>query len=227
MTTHVSAEPRGRYSNRVRDPLDREVLRAMNAGGSETEQRARLFMNVSGQKYNPEFAPLLDKLLKSACSSRYSKIKSDLEMAAAAIEDVTSDGDGQVPKQRSKKGPTVIGITTVDEQGVIEDKSPRQLLLDEVDELEKVLPELAAAEAAEISRLRKIVKSTNADIRRREQRRRRFNALRSKERLDRLRATIEEPGVMMTLPEHLARTDLTLFGFDQEDVSLLQEAAAQ
>ncbi|MEU2441551.1 hypothetical protein ABZ595_36010 [Streptomyces rubradiris] len=55
----------------------------------------------------------------------------------------------------------------------------------------------------------------------------RLNALRSKERLDRLRATIEEPGVMMTLPEHLARTDLTLFGFDQEDVSLLQEAAAQ
>ncbi|WP_198549504.1 hypothetical protein, partial [Streptomyces kanasensis] len=89
----------GRYSNTVRDVLDREALRCIHQGGSEAEQLTRMQGVVRSkiEVLSAEYRPVFDRAVKTMCTTSFNKVCKELRIAALAGPAGPEQGGTTVP----------------------------------------------------------------------------------------------------------------------------------
>ncbi|MFJ9324610.1 hypothetical protein [Streptomyces globisporus] len=231
----------GRYSNTVRDVLDREALRCILAGGNESEQFARLQKAVGSKikVLSADYHAVFDRAVKTMCTTSFNKVTKEIRLAALAgppgpthTEPTlqgpccgTTPDDTSVPRPRA--GATddqVIAKVVLGEGGELTEKTARQLVLHDLDRIIEVLPPLAERDFREADRLDQQAKESTQGAKRHRARGNRILAL--VKRYDRLVAGIDNLPGIFTVADLLSEVGPQALGLDEDDAELLRYAGA-
>ncbi|MFF4323331.1 hypothetical protein [Streptomyces sp. NPDC001568] len=241
----------GRYPNAVRDVLDREALRSIREGGTETEQLARMqgTVHTKIKVLSPEYGPVFDRAVKTLCTTSFHKVRKELLLAALAGPIPTGapteppgcgtvtpgpgcGADSPVPAGPTVPGPRAVGTddeqvvakVLIGEGGEITEKTARQLVIEDTDRIFEVLPPLAERCYIEADRLDHVAKEASEEAKAQRNRGARILAL--FKRYDRLVVGIDTlPGVF-TLADYVAEVGPENLGLDEDDVELIRYAGA-
>ncbi|MEV8366695.1 hypothetical protein [Streptomyces niveus] len=204
----------GRYSNTVRDVLDREALRCILAGGNESEQFARLQGTVRSKikVLSADYHAVFDRAVKTMCTTSFNKVTKEIRLAALAgppgpthteptLQGVNCGTTPTAPDDASVPGPRagatddqVVAKVVLGEGGELTEKTARQLVLQDLDRIIEVLPPLAERDFREADRLDQQAKESTQGAKRHWARGNRILTL--VKRYDRLVAGIDNlPGI--------------------------------
>ncbi|MEU9381949.1 hypothetical protein AB0D38_13505 [Streptomyces sp. NPDC048279] len=233
----------GRYPNTVRDVLDREAIRCILAGGSEREQFDRLqgVVRSKVKVLSAEYHAVFDRAVKSMCTTAFNKVTKEIRIAAMAgppcppTESILQGpGCGATlisPDEVSVSGPhvgatdeRVIAKVVLGEGGELTEKTARQLVLQDLDRIIEVLPQLAERDFREADRLDQQAKESAQGAKRHRARGNRIIAL--IERYDRLVAGIDNLPGIFTVADLLTEIGPQALGLDDDDAELLRYAGA-
>ncbi|MGY4957967.1 hypothetical protein [Streptomyces nigrescens] len=235
----------GRYSNAVRDVLDREALRCIHQGGSDAEQLARMQGVVRSKidVLSAEYRPVFDRAVKSMCTTAFNKVCKELRIAALAGPAVPAQGGASVQGPgcgTRKSGPDdvvvsglrgggsddekVVAKVLVGEGGELTEKSAQQLVLEDLDRIMEVLPPLAERDFMEADRLDRVAKESAQGAK--EHRARGDRILALFKRYDRLVVGIDSIPGIFNLADYIAEVGAQALGLDEEDAELLRYAGA-
>ncbi|MGW2477605.1 hypothetical protein [Streptomyces sp. NPDC001665] len=242
----------GRYSNAVRDVLDRDALRSIHEGGSEAEQLARMQAIVQSKVkvLSPEYRPVFARMVRTMCTTSYNKARKDLHKVATAGPQGPHGADGtdqsgltipgagcgtgahegvdsQVPGPRT--GATdderIVAKVLLGEGGELTEKSAQQAVLEDLDRIVGgLLPQLAESDFMEADRLEGKAKQCADRARKHRDRGNRIVSL--IKRYERLVAGIDSiPGVF-NLTDYLNEVGPQALGLDEDDAELIRYAGA-
>ncbi|MFD8606308.1 hypothetical protein AMK14_32935 [Streptomyces sp. TSRI0445] len=231
----------GRYSNTVRDVLDREALRCILAGGNESEQFARLQKAVGSKikVLSADYHAVFDRAVKTMCTTSFNKVTKEIRLAALAgppgpthtEPTLQGPGCGTTPDDTSVPGPRagatddqVIAKVVLGEGGELTEKTARQLVLHDLDRIIEVLPPLAERDFREADRLDQQAKESTQGAKRHRARGNRILAL--VKRYDRLVAGIDNLPGIFTVADLLSEVGPQALGLDEDDAELLRYAGA-
>jgi hypothetical protein len=169
------------------------------------------------------YDPMLDRAVKQLCNTAFSKVKKDL--AFVADPEPTPTSGTTVPAPRGvKMPPRVVSVTTVDGDGVVTDQTPRQMLLEEVDQAWSVLPQLAKAHEAEAERLDLVAHNCAEEAARCRDRAAKVRAL--VHRYEQVIASVPELTGITNLADLLTAAGPGALGLDEEEVEIIRQAHA-
>ncbi|MER5775495.1 hypothetical protein ABT144_14595 [Streptomyces sp. NPDC002039] len=242
----------GRYSNAVRDVLDREALRSIREGGTETEQLARMqaIVQTKIKVLSPEYRPVFDRSVNSMCTTSFNKVRKELLLAALAgpiptglpteapgcgtsTPDHPGCGAGTPdPVGVTVPGPRAVGAddeqvvakVLIGEGGEITEKTSRQLVIEDTDRIFEVLPPLAERCYMEADRLDHVANVASEEAK--EQRNRGARILALVKRYDRLVVGIDTLPGIFTLADYVAEVGAENLGLDEDDAELIRYASA-
>ncbi|WP_030574608.1 hypothetical protein [Streptomyces aureocirculatus] len=234
----------GRYSNTVRDILDREALRCILAGGNESEQFARLQATVRSKikVLSADYHAVFDRAVKTMCTTSFNKVTKEIRLAALAgppgpthTEPTlqgpecgttpTAPDDANVPSPRAgASDDQVVAKVVLGEGGELTEKTARQLVLQDLDRIVEVLPPLAERDFREADRLDQQAKESTQGAKRHRARGNRILAL--VKRYDRLVAGIDNLPGIFTVADLLTEVGPQALGLDEDDAELLRYAGA-
>ncbi|MEV7525850.1 hypothetical protein [Streptomyces sp. NPDC091371] len=235
----------GRYPNAVRDVLDREALRSIHEGGTDTEQLARMQGTVRTKikVLAPEYRPVFDRAVKSLCTTSFHKVRRELLLVAQAgpadpiptgvpteppgCGTGTLDPDGTTvpgPRAVGADDDQVVAKVLIGEGGEITEKTARQLVIEDTDRIFEVLPPLAERCYMEADRLDHVAKEASEEAK--EQRNRGARILALFKRYDRLVVGIDTLPGIFTLADYVAEVGPQNLGLDEDDAELIRYASA-
>ncbi|MEU6314054.1 hypothetical protein [Streptomyces sp. NPDC047014] len=244
----------GRYPNAVRDVLDREALRSIREGGTDTEQLARMqgTVHTNIKVLSPEYRPVVDRMVKSLCTTSFHKVRKELLLAALAgpagpiptgvpteapgcgtgtaapgCGAGTPDPDGVAvpgPRAVGADDEQVVAKVLIGEGGEITEKTARQLVIEDTDRIFEVLPPLAERCYMEADRLDHVAKEASEEAKAQRNRGARILAL--FKRYDRLLVAIDTRPGIFTLADYLADVGPENLGLDEDDAELIRYASA-
>lgn len=234
----------GRYSNTVRDILDREALRCILAGGNESEQFARLQGTVRSKikVLSADYHAVFDRAVKTMCTTSFNKVTKEIRLAALAgppgptHTEPTLQGPGcgttpTAPDDANVPGPRadatddqVVAKVILGEGGELTEKTARQLVLQDLDRIVEVLPPFAERDFREADRLDQQAKESTQGAKRHRARGNRILAL--VKRYDRLVAGIDNLPGIFTVADLLTEVGPQALGLDEDDAELLRYAGS-
>ncbi|MFE5523009.1 hypothetical protein ACFQ9Q_35650 [Streptomyces virginiae] len=241
----------GRYPNAVRDVLDREALRSIREGGTDTEQLARMQGTVRTKikVLSPEYRPVFDRAVNSMCTTSFHKVRKELLLAALAgpiptgiPTEAPGCGTGTPAPGCGAGMPDPVGVTVpgpravgaddeqvvakvlIGEGGEITEKTSRQLVIEDTDRIFEVLPPLAERCYMEADRLDHVAKEASEEAK--EQRNRGARILALFKRYDRLVVGIDTLPGIFTLADYVAQVGPENLGLDEDDAELIRYASA-
>ncbi|WP_158697208.1 hypothetical protein [Streptomyces hokutonensis] len=235
----------GRYPNAVRDVLDREALRCIHQGGSETEQLTRMQGAVRSKinVLSAEYSPVFDRAVRSMCTTSFNKVCKELRMAALAGPAGPEQGGTAVPGPGCGTGASgtdrgavpgshglgsdderVVAKILIGEGGELTEKTAQQLVLEDLDRIMEVLPPLAERDFMEADRLERAAKESAQGAK--EHRARGNRVLALFKRYDRLVVGIDSIPGIFNLADYIAEVGAHALGLDDEDAELLRYAGA-
>ncbi|WP_030722186.1 hypothetical protein [Streptomyces sp. NRRL S-237] len=241
----IPARSAGRYPNAVRDVLDREALRSIHEGGTDTEQLARMQGTVRTKikVLSPEYRPVFDRAVKSLCTTSFHKVRKELLLAAlagpatpiptGAPTEIPGCGTGTPdPASTPVPGPRAVGTddeqvvakVLIGEGGEITEKTARQLIIEDTDRIFEVLPPLAERCYMEADRLDRVAKEASEEGKAQRNRGTRILAL--VKRYDRLVVGIDTLPGIFTLADYVAEVGPENLGLDEDDAELIRYASA-
>ncbi|MGW7463862.1 hypothetical protein ACWGJT_03945 [Streptomyces xantholiticus] len=235
----------GRYSNAVRDVLDREALRCIHQGGSEAEQLARMQGVVRSKikVLSAEYRPVFDRAVKSMCTTSFNKVCKEVRIAALAGPAGPEQGGTSVPGPGCGTGAAgpddvtvpglrgggpddekVVAKVLIGEGGELTERTAQQLVLEDLDRIMEVLPPLAERDFMEADRLDRVSKESAQGAKEHRARGNRILAL--FKRYDRLVVGIDSIPGIFNLADYIAEVGAQALGLDEEDAELLRYAGA-
>lgn len=234
----------GRYSNTVRDVLDREALRCILAGGNESEQFARLQGTVRSKikVLSADYHAVFDRAVKTMCTTSFNKVTKEIRLAALAgppgpthteptLQGANCGTTPTAPDDASVPGPRagatddqVVAKVVLGEGGELTEKTARQLVLQDLDRIIEVLPPLAERDFREADRLDQQAKESTQGAKRHRARGNRILTL--VKRYDRLVAGIDNLPGIFTVADLIAEVGPQALGLDEDDAELLRYAGA-
>ncbi|MEE1797310.1 hypothetical protein PUR57_01155 [Streptomyces sp. JV176] len=234
----------GRYSNTVRDVLDREALRCILAGGNESEQFTRLQKAVRSKikVLSADYHAVFDRAVKTMCTTSFNKVTKEIQLAALAgppgathteptLQGPSCGTTPTAPDDPSVPGPRagatddqVVAKVVLGEGGELTEKTARQLVLHDLDRIIEVLPPLAERDFREADRLDQQAKESTQGAKRHRARGNRILAL--VKRYDRLVAGIDNLPGIFTVADLLTEVGPQALGLDEDEAELLRYAGA-
>ncbi|MFD5264874.1 hypothetical protein [Streptomyces sp. NPDC058335] len=229
----------------MRDVLDREALRCIHQGGNEAEQLNRMqgIVRSKIKVLSPEYGPVVDRAVRSMCTTSFHKVLKELRKAALAgpsgsePDATTVEGAGcgtgtagpdDVPVPPFRGGgsgdETVVAKVLIGQGGELTEKTAQQLVLEDLDRVMEVLPPLAEREFMEADRLDRAAKESAQGAKEHRTRGNRMLAL--FKRYDRLVVGIDSIPGIFNLADYLAEVGAQALGLDEQDAELLRYASA-